>query len=156
MEREKQQTLEVRYIKPEDRETILALEGRAHRFGPKVDPRAMKDDSLNAFAERERSRMYVATADEKLVGYLFLDAGEEDCRIVRLTVEPRRRGSGTALLKRAQATALKAGCVRLVAEVYEEDLAAQNFFKAKGFRAEPVKKAIEFNGPAVRFVKSIG
>lgn len=151
---EKSQTLEVRFIKPEDAAAVLEMERAAHRLGGAVPARALDHAGLVRFAERDRSRVYVAAADDRVVGYLLLEADGDECVLTRLTAQPRRRGYGSALLRQAAKAAEKAGCARLVAYAYEEDLAAQQFLKAKGFKGEPVKRA-PWDGPGVKFSKSV-
>lgn len=154
--KEKSKTLQLRFIRPEDREAVLKMEAAAHRFGKRADPRALDRAGLDKVVERPRSRAYVAAADDKVVGYLLLDVGTEDCVVLRLTADPRRRGYGTALLRQAEAAAAKAGCARVVAYAYEEDLAAHQFLKARGYKGAPERKCPEWDGPGIKFTKAVG
>lgn len=155
---DKAKTTEVRPPRPEDLDRILAIEKAAHRLGGAVPDRGLTKSALMKLVEEEQTRLAVATADGEVVGFLLFERDREagTGKVLRLSVDPRRKGYGSALLRKAEALAAKGGCDTLVAEVYEEDLAAQKFFAARGFKGTPVKKASEFDGPCVRFSKKVG
>ena len=74
-------------------------------------------------------RMFVATADEEIVGFAEL---EEDGHLDTLYVhhEHQGRGIASALLDRIEAEARRLGLVRLYTEA---SITAEPFFRARGF-----------------------
>jgi len=151
----KAKTVRVRFIHKEHLDAVAAMEAAAHRLGGEVPKRAFDKAGIMAEMARGETRVFVATADDAVVGWALFERDGATARILRLSASPRRAGYGTALLAAAEKLAHKGGCDRLVADAYYEDLAAQNFFKAKGFRGSPVKKAA-WGGAGVRFTKAIG
>lgn len=151
----KAKTLRVGFIRDGQLDAVAAIEAAAHRLGGEVPRRAFDKAGIVAEMERGETRVFVATADDAVVGWALFERDGATGRILRLSANPRRAGYGSALLAAAEKLAHKGACDKLVADVYEEDLAAQNFLKAKGFRGNPVKKAA-WGGSGVRFTKAIG
>ncbi len=152
---EKIPTLRVRYIEPQHVDGVLAIEAAAHKLGPAVSARVIDRPALMNEVARQETKVLVASADDRVVGWVLFERDGAVGRIVRLSANPRRNGYGTALLGATERLAHKGGCDKLVADVYEEDLAAQNFLKARGFKSAAVKKAA-WDGPGIRFTKTIG
>jgi ribosomal protein S18 acetylase RimI-like enzyme len=152
---QKAKTVKVQFVRPEFMDGVVNIELAAHRLGPEVQRRALNKFDLMEEIARPETRVFVATADDAVVGWLLFERDGDTARIGRLSANPRRHGYGSALLAAAVKLAHKGSCEKMVADVYEEDLAAQNFFKAKGFKATPVKKAA-WGGPGLRFSKAVG
>jgi GNAT superfamily N-acetyltransferase len=153
-----------RYVQREDLSRVLAIEAANHLFAnpdnqaERVrDRRQMAEDDLFEFVGKPRTRVGVLVEGGQAVGFLLLDCGHEqdkDAVVVRLSVGPKRQGYGTLLLEEAERLARLADSARIVAYAYEEDLAAQSFFKARGWRASVARR--HYDGlDAVRFVKTL-
>ena len=93
--------------------------------GPAPDPGLW----VGRIAEHGGRRMFVATAQEEIVGFAEL---EEDGHLDTLYVhhEHQGRGIATALLDRIEAEARRLGLARLYTEA---SITAEPFFRAKGF-----------------------
>ncbi len=92
-----------------------------------------------------RTRPWVAVADDRLVGFLdLMPDGHVDCCYVHHGWQ--RRGVGTALMRRALATARSAATERLHAEV---SITAVPFFTAHGFAITRAQE-VERNGVVLR------
>jgi ribosomal protein S18 acetylase RimI-like enzyme len=161
---EKAKLVGVRYVERRDLGRMLAVEAKAHLFPDPDDQavavrdqRQMREREMVGFVERADTRVSVLEADGLVVGYLMLDCSDEGRNkavITRLSVEPRRRGYGTALLAEAERRARLAEAKSLVAYVYEEDLAAQEFFKAKGWKSRVARRHYG-ERPAWEFSRSL-
>jgi ribosomal protein S18 acetylase RimI-like enzyme len=154
-----------RYIESQDQARILELEALNHLFPAADEPslsvkdsRQMSRSDILEFVERERTRavVLVAGSEKTIEGFLLVDASDRDRTVIhRLSVSEKRRGFGSALLIEAEGIARRAGTSKLVAYVYEQDVAAQNFFKARGFASKVVRRHFDGKQAAVEFVKQV-
>lgn len=159
----KAKLIATRFIERPDMERVLAIEEKAHLFAdPEDQSLRIKDDrrfdtaDFEEFMVKQRTRAVVLTADRKVAGYLLLDCSDEKTAVItRLTVEHRRQGMGTVLLDLAIKLATKARAEILSAYVYEEDLAAAEFFKAKGWKSKYLRRKYGNRG-AFEFSTELG
>jgi ribosomal protein S18 acetylase RimI-like enzyme len=118
----------------------------------------MSRTDLLHFVERERTRAVVLVAgpDKTVEGFLLVDASDRDRTVIhRLSVSEKRRGFGSALLIEAEGVARRAGTSKLVAYVYEQDVAVQKFLAARGFTSKVVRRHFDGKQDAVEFAKRI-
>ncbi len=97
--------------------------------------------------------MLCAHQGTQVVGYIVLQEWPQHFTIWNLAVQPaqRRRGIGKRLVDRAKCLAMGRGRDKLSAEVREQDLASQLFFKEQGFRAVQLVSANCIADPAICF-----
>jgi GNAT superfamily N-acetyltransferase len=74
----------------------------------------------------------VAELEGARVGLLVLAVRAEDCEVVSLTTEVRRRGVGRALIQRCVEVARAAGCRRLTLTTTDNNAAAIAFYHRLG------------------------
>ena len=74
----------------------------------------------------------VAELDGARVGLLVLAVRAEDCEVVSLTTDVRRRGVGRALIQRCIEVARDAGCRRLTLTTTDNNTAAIAFYHRLG------------------------
>ena len=74
----------------------------------------------------------VAELDGARVGLLVLAVRAEDCEVVSLTTDVRRRGVGRALIQRCIEVARDAGCRRLTLTTTDNNTAAIAFYHQLG------------------------
>ncbi len=81
----------------------------------------------------------VAELDGARVGLLVLAASAEECEVVSLTTEVRRRGVGRALIQRCVEVAKAADCRRLTLTTTDNNAAAIAFYHRLGFDRSGVR-----------------
>ncbi len=77
----------------------------------------------------------VAEVDGLVVAHAVASAAGDDAELQRIAVAPphRRSGVASALLAEVERRAARDGASRLLLEVREDNLAAQGFYRARGF-----------------------
>ena len=80
----------------------------------------------------------VAVEDDIPVGSLHYSLNGDECEVVSLVVEQLRRGIGTALLKSVVELVKSSACSRLWLVTTNDNLAAQAFYRAAGWRCVAV------------------
>jgi ribosomal protein S18 acetylase RimI-like enzyme len=81
----------------------------------------------------------VAELDGSRVGLVVLDVRTEDCEVVSLTTEVRRRGVGLALIQRCVEVARAAGCRRLTLTTTDNNAVAIAFYRRLGLTCSAVR-----------------
>ena len=81
----------------------------------------------------------VAELDGSRVGLLVLAVRTEDCEVVSLTTEVRRRGVGRALIQRCVEVARAAGCRRLTLTTTDNNAVAIAFYRRLGLTLSAVR-----------------
>ncbi len=81
----------------------------------------------------------VAELDGARVGLLVLALRAEDCEVVSLTTEVRRRGVGRALIKQCVEVARTAECQRLTLTTTDNNVAAIAFYRRLGMTCSAVR-----------------
>jgi ribosomal protein S18 acetylase RimI-like enzyme len=81
----------------------------------------------------------VAELDGSRVGLLVLAVCTEDCEVVSLTTEVRRRGVGRALIQRCVEVARAAGCRRLTLTTTDNNAVAIAFYRRLGLTLSAVR-----------------
>jgi len=89
--------------------------------------------------DRDPNALILAEEGGRIVGSVIAGWDGWRCHLYRLAVAPdrRRRGIGTALLKRAEERFLALDGTRVDAMVLRDNLQAHQAWQANGFRAQP-------------------
>ncbi|MEM7825438.1 MAG: GNAT family N-acetyltransferase [Candidatus Aenigmatarchaeota archaeon] len=82
---------------------------------------------------------FVATSKKKILGLITYSIKKGICEIVTLNSVQKRRGIGTALLKKVKEVALTQGCKKLVCATSNDNIDALRFYQRKGFQIIEVK-----------------
>jgi ribosomal-protein-alanine N-acetyltransferase len=140
------QFMRVRLYQPSDLEALYQLDQSC--FPPGV---SYSRDEIAQFVAHRRARTWVAEADGQLVGFLIAFRQPSKAgHIVTLDVAEawRRRAVGTALMDAAEAWVRGGGAELIYLETAEDNLAAQAFYRKRGY--QKVKKIEEYyaNGAA--------
>lgn len=92
-------------------------------------------DLLEAAESGQKAFFQVAEVDSVLVGYISGLGVADEVEIHSLAVSPdwRRRGLGSRLLEAALSAAAAGGARHAFLEVRESNLAARQFYAARGF-----------------------
>ncbi len=109
--------------------------------GDKISPRQMKRFLLSA-----HSLVYVATHEDKLVGYalLLFHQGTQLSRLYSIAVKPDFRGQKIAqnLIELCEQAALSQGSTTLRLEVREDNISARKLYEKLGY--QPLKVLIHY------------
>ena len=131
----------IRLPKREDTKEILALEHATHKeLGSDL---SMNGEDLLEWVGRGRTRLYIAESNSVLVGYLMVDASNDEETVVhRLTVaaKVRRQGIGLSLLERAKIVAKKAKAKTLAIYAYEDDAEMHKFLRRYELKPEVIRR----------------
>lgn len=105
---------------------------------------AMSEEQLRKEISDPNSLFYVLKSDDATVGYLKLNRREaqteanmdDSLEIERIYVieEMKGRGLGARLVQKAKEVALEEGCATLWLGVWDQNTAAQGFYKNQGFK----------------------
>jgi [ribosomal protein S18]-alanine N-acetyltransferase len=122
----------IRPFQASDLPTLSEIDRRC--FSPGI---AYSKEELESFISHRSSSTWVAEADGEIAG--FLVASRQPPRvghIITIDVDDawRRRGVGSSLMDAAEAWALKARLGLMYLETAEDNLAAQEFYEARGYR----------------------
>jgi ribosomal protein S18 acetylase RimI-like enzyme len=116
---------------PEDLEVLYQIDQAC--FPPGV---SYSRQELAAFIAHRNSRTWVATAEERIVGFLVMSRAPQ--RVGQITTidvaEPwRRRRVGTLLMDAAEDWAQRQRLRFVYLETAEDNLTAQAFYKSRGY-----------------------
>lgn len=123
----------VRQFRPSDLPTLCEIDQSC--FSPGI---AYSHEELESFINHRSSMTWVAEADDgKVAGFAI--AGRQQARVGHIiTIDVidgwRRRGVGTALMEVAENWARKAKLGLMYLETAENNLSAQKFYEARGYR----------------------
>ena len=133
----------VRRFQPSDFSTLSEIDRSC--FAPGI---AYSPGELKSFIDHRSSMTWVAEASGKVVG--FLVANRQPTRVGHIitidVVESwRGQGVGTALMEEAEIWARKAKLELMYLETAENNLKAQRFYEARGYRK--VNKVDQYYSP---------
>jgi [ribosomal protein S18]-alanine N-acetyltransferase len=92
---------------------------------------------LESFIRRPSANTWVAQVDENIVGFVVANREQRDTgHIITLDVveDWRRGGVGTALMNAAEAWVRQQGAQFIYLETAEDNAAAQNFYRRRGYQ----------------------
>jgi len=122
----------VRRFEPSDLPTLCEIDQSC--FSPSI---AYSREELASFISHRSSMTWIAEEDGKVVGFVVgsREAGRVG-HIITIDVLDawRRRGVGAALMEVAENWARKAKLELMVLETAEDNLSAQRFYEARGYR----------------------
>jgi len=112
---------------------------------------AYSREELAGFIAHRSSRTWVAEEDGRIVG--FVVAGRQPVRVghiitIDILEDFRRRGIGKELMSIAESWARKARLELMYLETAEDNLAAQKFYEARGYRKVEKVEQYYSNGQA--------
>jgi [ribosomal protein S18]-alanine N-acetyltransferase len=122
----------VRQFRPSDLPTLFEIDQSC--FSPGI---AYSREELASFISHRSSMTWVAEAEGKIVGFVIV--GHQQTRVGHvITIDVvdgwRRRGVGTALMDFAENWARKVKLGLMYLETAENNLNAQKFYEARGYR----------------------
>jgi len=123
--------VELRPFKPSDLDALYAIDRAC--FPPGV---SYSREELGRFIEHRKARTWVAEADGEIIGFLVATVERDGvAHIVTVDVvrEWRRRAAGSRLMAAAESWAGEQGCALVVLETAEDNLAAQAFYRRRGY-----------------------
>jgi len=122
--------LHIRWLIRRDYPVVLAIESAVF-----ANPWT-EDDFIRCLRQRNCIAI-VAEHDDEVVGYVAYELNKSSIQIVNLAIAPemQRRGVGTQLVRRLIGKLSAQRRSRLVLNVRETNLAAQQFLRFCGFRA---------------------
>jgi GNAT superfamily N-acetyltransferase len=147
-------TIDVRPVRPDDREFVLSATARLSAFGA---PRGRTREeivegeirALGVFFDRSDppETLLVAEAGGRRAGFVFLEEKEDyftgerhgHIGILAVSAEAEGRGAGGALVRAAEAWARGRGYARLTLNVFDGNLHAREVYEHLGFRPDTVK-----------------
>jgi GNAT superfamily N-acetyltransferase len=147
-------TIDVRPVRPEDREFVLTATSRLSAFGaPRGRTREEIVDgevrALGVFFDRQDppETLLVAEAEGRRAGFVFLEEKEDyftgerhgHISILAVSAEAEGRGAGGALVRAAEAWARGRGYRRLTLNVFDGNRHARDVYEHLGFRPDTVK-----------------
>ncbi len=158
------QLVKVRYVFPEDFDKILEIESLNHILpsnGELVkDQRQLSKKQIMEFISDSRTRLIIGTVDGIVEGFVLLDARDPNNVILkRLSVNKKRQGVGSILLKESIKLAEKARANRITVYIYEEDDQSIAFYNKLGFKSKFIKARERVNNKSfdeIEFSKKIG
>lgn len=123
----------IRWMIRRDMPEVLDIEERCFEFP------WSEEDFICSLRQRNCIGM-VAEYDEQVGGYMIYDLHKNRLRLLNLAVHPRlwRKGIGTSMVDKLKAKLHPERRERIVIEIRETNLEAQQFFRAVGFRAEKI------------------
>jgi ribosomal-protein-alanine N-acetyltransferase len=127
--------LNVRKIKESDVEQVAALERESFTD-------AWSEKSILETMQQSQAFVLVAEEDNVVVGYCIVYYALDEAEIARIAVETSRRkqGVGQELLRATCRTGIQQGVERLLLDVRESNVTAQNFYRAFGFVEDGIRK----------------
>lgn len=122
--------LRIRWLVRGDMPEVVDLEARSFEFA------WTEEDFLACLRQRNCIGM-VAEEDDEVVGYMLYELLPGTLRVVNFAVAPqkRREGVGSRMVSRLVEKLEMQRRTEITLEVRETNLAAQLFFKARGFKA---------------------
>ena len=123
---------EIRGLKPSDREWSDAMV-RRHFGSSRIVSRGRVHDAAELPG-------FVALRDGRPAGLAEFLVDGHACEVVVVVAQPPREGIGTALVDVVRRAAESAGCVRLWLVTTNDNVTAQSFYKALGWRLVTVRR----------------
>jgi [ribosomal protein S18]-alanine N-acetyltransferase len=125
--------IQIRWMICRDMEQVLEIEGLAF-------PNPWSKEDFTRYLRQRNCIGMVATDDQEgknIVGFMIYELHKTRLYITNFAVHSScwRRGVGTAMVERLKTKISPQRRSRLVLEVRETNLAAQQFFRSQGFRA---------------------
>lgn len=123
----------IRWLIRRDMAEVLAIEGGSFEFPWLEEDFIRCLDQLNCVS-------MVAECDDRVVGFVIYELYKSRIHLLNMAVAAncRRRGVGRAMVEKLVHKLSKQRRRRLVLEVRETNLPAQQFYRAMGFRATSV------------------
>jgi [ribosomal protein S18]-alanine N-acetyltransferase len=132
----------IRWMIRRDMPEVLAIENRSFEF-PWSD-----EDFIRCLRQRNCIGM-VAEYDERVVGFMIYELHKNRLHVLNFAVRPefRRRGVGTAMMRKLIGKLSEQRRNRILLEIRETNLDAQLFFRDRNFRAISVLRAFYEDSP---------
>ena len=124
--------MQLRCFHPSDLEVLCAIDQAC--FPPGI---SYSREELAGFIAGRNSRTWVAEGGGEILGFLIADRQPQKvCHIVTIDVveSGRRRGIGSRLMFAAEEWARQQGLRLIYLETAEDNLTAQRFYRARGYR----------------------
>lgn len=124
--------MRLRAFRASDLETLYNIDRAC--FAPGI---AYPREELNGYIHQRRSRTWVAEEEGEIAGFLIATREAQNAaHIVTIDVVERwrRRGVGSALMDAAEQWAQERKLLLVYLETAENNLAAQRFYEARGYR----------------------
>ena len=133
MDSKQQQRVHIRWMIRRDMAEVLEIETEGFEFP------WCEEEFIRCLRQRNCIGM-VAEHDERVVGFMIYELHKTRLHILNFAVgrTVRRRGVGTQMMAKLIGKLSSQRRTRILLEVRETNLAAQLFFRAKGFRAVSV------------------
>ncbi len=147
--------MELRSFRLSDLETLCEIDQECFPAGVSYSRK-----ELAAFIDQPNSKTWVAIEGESIVGFLVAD--RQPKRVGHITtidvVEGwRRQGVGKALIEAAEDWARRQGLRLIYLEMAEDNLTAQQFYRARGYeQAEKIEHYYSNGAAAWVMVKQLG
>ena len=132
----------IRWMIRRDMPEVLAIENRSFEF-PWSD-----EDFIRCLRQRNCIGM-VAEYDERVVGFMIYELHKNRLHVLNFAVRPefRRRGVGTAMMRKLIGKLSEQRRNRILLEIRETNLDAQIFFRECNFRAISVLRDFYEDNP---------
>ena len=132
----------IRWMIRRDMPEVLAIENRSFEF-PWSD-----EDFIRCLRQRNCIGM-VAEYDERVVGFMIYELHKNRLHVLNFAVRPefRRRGVGTAMMRKLIGKLSEQRRNRILLEIRETNLDAQLFFRDRNFRAISVLREFYEDSP---------
>jgi GNAT superfamily N-acetyltransferase len=117
--------MRIRAAEPGDR---AELEGFLERWN------SLRVARLGGLEHPLEHAMLVAERDGRLVGVLTYVLRGDECEVLTLHADERRKGVGSALIAEVKQIARRAGCIRLWLITTNDNVDALRFYQRRGFR----------------------
>ena len=132
----------IRWMIRRDMPEVLAIENRSFEF-PWSD-----EDFIRCLRQRNCIGM-VAEYDERVVGFMIYELHKNRLHVLNFAVRPefRRRGVGTAMMRKLIGKLSEQRRNRILLEIRETNLDAQLFFRDCDFRAISVLREFYEDSP---------
>ena len=108
---------------------------------------AWKDDSFADELKKDYSHYFVCESDGEIVGYAGIWCIYETAELIRIATTPgfRKKGVAKELMQKISECAKSCGCERMMLEVRESNIPAQELYKRFGFNEISIRKGY-YNG----------
>lgn len=128
-----QAAVPVRWFIRRDMNRVLEIEGQS------FDHHWSEEDFLACLRQRNCIGM-VAEAEDRVLGFMLYELHKTRLHVLNFAVAPeaRRSGVGTAMIQKLVNKLSQQRRQEIVLEVRETNMAAQLFYRARGFRAVSV------------------
>lgn len=142
-----QSCVHIRWMIRRDMTSVLAIEEQSFEF-PWTE-----DEFIRCLRQRDCIGM-VAERNEEVAGFMIYELHKNRIHILSFAVHPdfRRQSVGTAMIEKLVSKLAYQRRNRIVLEVRETNLAAQLFFRKRGFRATGVLKSFYEDTPEDAFL----